>query len=1188
MTALDRSSSVQVERKGTYKVNTLQEIEHQVQAKWDKEKIFEENAPQKWDEKTKQKYLCCFPYPYMNGRLHLGHAFSLSKCDFAVAYNRLRGKQALFPFGFHCTGMPIKACADKLKREMEQFGYPPVFPKDEGGGDAPAEERQDPIIKDKAKGKKSKLVAKTGGAKYQWQIMTSLGISDEEIKKFADAEHWLEYFPPLAIQDLKRMGVHTDWRRSFITTDANPYYDSFIRWQFVRLYERGKVQFGKRYTIFSPKDNQPCMDHDRASGEAVGPQEYTLVKIKMLNPLPAALSVIKNKTVFLVAASLRPETLYGQTNCWLHPDINYIAMETDKGEVWICTRRSARNMSYQGFTPQNGVVKEMLQVKGQELLGAALQPALSCYQKIYTLPMLTIKEDKGTAVVMCVPSDSPDDYAALRDLQNKPAFREKYGIKDEMVLPYKPVPIIDVPDYGNMCAVTACDRFKVQSQNDRDKLTEAKESVYLKGFYEGVMLVGEHKGKKIQDVKKTIQQGLIKQNAAVLYMEPERQVISRSGDECVVALCDQWFLDYGDAAWKELTRTSLAQINTFSDEVRKNFSAVIDWLHEYACSRTYGLGTKLPWDEKWLIESLSDSTIYMAYYTVAHLLQGGTLDGSGTSPVGIKPEQMTLEVWDYIFFKQAKFPKTNIPKATLDGLRNEFQYWYPVDLRVSGKDLIPNHLTYFVYNHCAIWPEESGKWPRGIRTNGHLLLNSEKMSKSTGNFLSLCEALERFSADGMRLSLADAGDSVEDANFVVAMAEAGILRLYTFLEWVKEMLGSKDSLRTGPTDGYHDRVFISEMSKKILETAEHFDKLNFKEGLRTGFFEYQAALSKYRELCTDRMHIDLVIRFIHTQVIILSPICPHLSEHIWTLLGEPGSVLRAAWPSVEAVDEPLVKTSEYLMDVAHEFRIRQKAFLTQGTKKGQAVPSTVQKPTHGVIWVAKTFPPWQCTVLTTIKQLYQKQGGVPDNKLISTELQKKPELKQYMKRVMPFVQVTKEKLEKEGLKALNLVLDFDEMEILKTNLVYLTNTLELEGLQVRFSTDNDAPEKVRNDCCPGQPIILYHSEPSVDVTFLNPQACSGHFELTIPIHEGDTAARIAERITKMDRLIKVASQVEIRRYEDPAGGPRKVPTLSNLSAGQTVVPSSAQFSIDVQNKSITICQNGGKLNIGTQMVYWVS
>ena len=42
-------------------------------------------------------------------------------------------------------------------------------------------------------------------------------------------------------------------------------------------------------------------------------------------------------------------------------------------------------------------------------------------------------------------------------------------------------------------------------------------------------------------------------------------------------------------------------------------------------------------------------------------------------------------------------------------LRQEFQYWYPVDLRVSGKDLVPNHLTYFLYNHCAVWPNEKDK-----------------------------------------------------------------------------------------------------------------------------------------------------------------------------------------------------------------------------------------------------------------------------------------------------------------------------------------------------------------------------------------------------------------------------------------------------------------------------------------------
>lgn len=70
---------------------------------------------------------------------------------FGVRYQRLRGKKVLFPFGFHCTGMPIKACADKLQREMETFGCPPKFPEVE---EEKVEEERDVIPKDKSKGKK--------------------------------------------------------------------------------------------------------------------------------------------------------------------------------------------------------------------------------------------------------------------------------------------------------------------------------------------------------------------------------------------------------------------------------------------------------------------------------------------------------------------------------------------------------------------------------------------------------------------------------------------------------------------------------------------------------------------------------------------------------------------------------------------------------------------------------------------------------------------------------------------------------------------------------------------------------------------------------------------------------------------------------------------------------------------------
>lgn len=81
----------------------------------------------------------------------------LPKLQFAVRYQRLKGKTVLFPFGFHCTGMPIKACADKLQREMESYGYPPVFPTDDI--ELVAEVERSDIPKDKSKGKKVIILA---------------------------------------------------------------------------------------------------------------------------------------------------------------------------------------------------------------------------------------------------------------------------------------------------------------------------------------------------------------------------------------------------------------------------------------------------------------------------------------------------------------------------------------------------------------------------------------------------------------------------------------------------------------------------------------------------------------------------------------------------------------------------------------------------------------------------------------------------------------------------------------------------------------------------------------------------------------------------------------------------------------------------------------------------------------------
>ncbi|KAL9971490.1 hypothetical protein ACROYT_G017659 [Oculina patagonica] len=1050
-----------IDRKSTAKVDYLKEVEGQIQKRWAENKTFEmDSAPPGSPEAKKEKYFCTFPYPYMNGRLHLGHTFTLSKAEFASGYERLKGKRCLYPFGLHCTGMPIKACADKLKREMADFGFPPKFPVN--------------AEKEEAKQMKSKIAAKTGGLEYQWQIMQSLGLSDEEIRKFADADHWLQYFPPLAKSDLQSMGLKVDWRRTFITTHVNPYYDSFVRWHFWTLKDGGKVKFGKRYTIFSPKDGQPCMDHDRQTGEGVAPQEYTGIKMKICEPFKGKLSALTGKNVFLMAATLRPETMYGQTNCWVQPDIKYIAFETNiENEIYISTRRAARNMSYQGFTPKEGVVNVLLELTGQDIMGIPLDAPLTQHSVVYTLPMLTIKEDKGTGIVTSVPSDAPDDYAALRDVKNKAAFRQKYGITDEMVLPYEPIPIIRVPEYGDLCAVKACDDLKIKSQNDKDQLAEAKELVYKKGFYEGMMIIGEFAGQKVQDVKKLVQKKMTDSGEARIYMEPERKVISRSADECVVALCDQWFLDYGDEPWKNEARESLKSLNTYAEETRRNFEATLDWIHEHACSRSYGLGTRLPWDEQYLIESLSDSTIYNAYYTVAHLLQEGAFDGSVCGPLGIRAEQMTREVWDYVFFKDAPFPKTDVPADKLNKLRQEFQYWYPVDLRVSGKDLVPNHLTYFLYNHCAVWPKEKDKWPRSVRANGHLLLNSEKMSKSTGNFLTLRQAVDKFSADGMRLSLADAGDTMEDANFVEKMADAGILRLFTFLEWTKEMLACKDSLRTGPKTCFDDRVFESSINKAIEETDTNYKNMMYREALKTGFYELQAARDRYREGCMVGMHRDLVFRFIEVQTLLLCPICPHLAEHLWELVGKSGSIMNASWPIAGNVDLPLLKSADYLADRAHDFRVRIKAMMNPKGKKKDAAPP--KKPTHGIIYVASSYPAWQHATLNTLKEMYDQQGGnFPDNRDIMNRMKGIPEVKSAMKKLMPFVQHVKECVERDGPSALETTLPFDERQVLEENRPFLTKALELVSVEIKPSSEAD--KRIQEDCAPGKPFSVFTAQ----------------------------------------------------------------------------------------------------------------
>lgn len=1054
----------------------LRAMEQPAQKRWDSEKLFQAEINPK-----KEKYFATFPYPYMNGRLHLGHGFSFTKVEFSVGYQRLKGKMCLFPFGLHCTGMPIKACADRLARELEMFG--PNFELPEV-----SDSIQELSVKETTTVKKpGKVAAKSTGAAYQFQIMQSLGVPKKDIPKFANTEHWLTYFPPKTIQDVKDLGCKVDWRRSFITTDANPFYDSFARWQFRQLKETNKIKFGERYTVYSPLDGQPCMDHDRLSGEGVAPQEYTAIKILVTSWGQSAQSIIAScpklteKNVYLVAATLRPETMYGQTNCFVGAQLEYGAFQINGKDVYICTERAIRNMSFQGITENKGEFPRLATINGSELIGCRVKAPLSVYDEVYVLPMDNVLANKGTGVVTSVPSDSPDDYATLQDLIKKAAY---YKIQPEWAEPFAPVPVLKSPQYGDLIAPTLCKKFKINSQKDRDLLAQAKEITYKEGFYNGTMVIGEFSGKSVQEAKPLVKSRLIERGFGFNYCEPEKVVVSRSGDECVVALCDQWYLDYGEESWLAEARKCLQRLNTHGEETRNLFDSTLGWLNQWACARSYGLGSRVPWDESFLIESLSDSTIYMAYYTVAHFLQGETLDASNPNSHGILPEHMTDEVWSYVLLDKAYPTNSDIPEHLLRAMHDSLDYFYPMDLRASGKDLIPNHLTFSLYNHVALFKEE--KWPLAFRANGHLMLNGEKMSKSTGNFMTLSDAIQKYGADATRIGLADAGDSIEDANFDEKTADSVILRLYTLLEWAQEVLSSPETFRTGPKTSFHDQVFENEMNQLIQLTDVAYSNMLFRDALKYGYYELQNVRDIYREATAEEgMHSDLITRFLEIQCLLLAPFAPHYAEHIWeNILKKPESIMKANWPELsQPVDNSVLQAAEYLRKVIKKVR-DQELSSQKKAKKGKAATSTFDPflPKNLTLFVASSFPAWQENVIEHQRQFYNESSKTFDDAGLRQALTTAGLMKD--KQVMPFANEIKKRVASFGASAFDRALAFDEVSTLKQNQAYIKRALGYNDIDINVLPNH--PDSSVFKSLPAAAKIAFPGEPSA--SFVNIEA----------------------------------------------------------------------------------------------------
>jgi leucyl-tRNA synthetase len=798
-------------------MSQTRQFEQKWQAKWEAAHVFEADPDQK-----RQKVMLTFPYPYMNGPLHVGHTFTASRVDAYARFKRMQGYNVLWPWGWHWTGQPLLGASQRVAR---------------------------------------------GDEAYIKVLREIDGVPEAELKKFVDPLFMAQYYTNEGRLAVKSIGFSVDWRREFTT--VMPTYEKFIEWQYKNLKEKGYVTRGTHPVVWCPKDKSPTGDHDRQSGEGVTPEEYTLIKYKL------------DDGTVLPAATFRPETIYGVTNIWINPVATYVEADVN-GERWIISQEAAEKLK-----EQERKIEVKLSFQGEELIGKTFENPVTKL-KFPILPGWFVDPKTATGVVYSVPAHAPYDWLALRDLQQKPEVLVQFGVDPEFVKSIKPISIIKVEGFGEFPAVEIVDKMGIKDQND-PKAEQATKELYKKEFHSGFLKdnCGFYAGKTVREVKDILIADFKQTGVADSMYDLSEPVVCRCMTQCLVKiLSDQWFLNYSEPEWKERAHAVVAQMTIYPDSAKPWFNTVIDWLREWACARTTGFGTPLPWGKGWIIETLSDSTVYMAFYTVnKHIKQNG-----------IKPEALTPEVFDYIFYGKGnseELAKTvEIKPELLDSMRSEFLYWYPFDLRNSAKELVPNHLSFCIFHHAALFPPEH--WPKAIGVNGMLMVEGQGMHKSKGNFITMKGAVEKYGADATRCGLLLGAEGMDDPDW---RAE-NISDLQTKFEALMDFASGIIATAKKEEDTTLERWLQSKLESRIKEVTKSLDELKTRTALQVALFETWNDMRWYiqRKGNTDAKALGEAMK---VWLKMLAPFAPFLCEELWSQTGEEGFISTAPWPTFD-------------------------------------------------------------------------------------------------------------------------------------------------------------------------------------------------------------------------------------------------------------------------------------------------
>jgi leucyl-tRNA synthetase len=822
--------------------------------KWEEQKAFEADPD---GEDGRKKYFVTVAYPYPNSPQHIGHGRTYTLADVHARYMRMKGYNVLFPMGFHYTGTPILGMSRRVS---------------------------------------------AGDPELMETFLKIYKLTEDVIATFVEPVKIASFFHHEIKSGMKEMGYSIDWRREFTTIDKM--YSKFIAWQFRTLRNKGLIVQGTHLVGWCPRDQNPVSQHDTIGDVEPDFEEYTLIKFRFEDK-EKKIEDKDNSDITLPAATLRPETIFGVTNIWVNPKVEYVLVRVDD-EKSIMSKEAARKQEFLDHEVE--IIKT---VKGSEMIGLnAINPVNNDSVPIY--PASFVEADSGSGIVMSVPAHAPYDYQYLEDLKFDKKLQAEFHIwvDDSKNNNLSAIKIIETESYSSdIPSEEAINQVDASSHSNQERLDEATSDLYSSEFYKGIMMhnTGRFVGMSVAMARNEVKKDLVQSGmAGVTYELVNKPVRCRCGAECVVKLLnDQWFLNYNDKEWKELAHECVSKMDILPHDIRQEFDYVIDWLRERACARKLGLGTKLPWDKEWTIESLSDSVIYMAYYIIAKYVNCKAISGDDEGNNN-KNNNITDAFFDYVLLGEGSSDQVakecRIPADTLQQIRNEFNYFYPVDSRHSGRDLVPNHLTFFIFNHVAIF--EVKNWPRQIVVNGSVLMEGKKMSKSLGNIIPLRAAIKEYGADTIRLAMLMSAEILQDADFSFDTIRGIRLKLLGIFEMVEkystgrlEKLANKQQKQQ-----IEDRWLLSRLQRAIAEASASMDRLRIREAIHHTLYSLDQDLQWYlkRSAAKGRDNVSELLRqFLNIQIRLLAPSAPFTAEEVWERMGNVETINAAGWPKVE-------------------------------------------------------------------------------------------------------------------------------------------------------------------------------------------------------------------------------------------------------------------------------------------------